>query len=146
MKKVILIIITCLLILGCDKVKTFYLDDEYYENDSLTEIDNDKLKDLEKNESSFIIFIYQPLCTTSYDFNEVLTDYVNTNEIGLYKITFGNIDDTNLAKHIKYFPTVAIYQKGKIITHLDPNKNEDIPYYESVEGFDDWLTQYVLLK
>ena len=47
MKKVILIIITCLLILGCDKVKTFYLDDEYYENDSLTEIDNDKLKDLE---------------------------------------------------------------------------------------------------
>ena len=86
------------------------------------------------------------MCTTSYNFNNVLTNFSKQHDIELYKITYANIKDSSLAKHIKYFPSVAIYQEGIVATYLDPNKEEDIQYYESVDGFKEWLTQYVLLK
>lgn len=52
----------------------------------------------------------------------------------------------NLNETLKYYPSVAIYQEGKIIAYLRADSNDDKSYYESVEGFREWFTKYISLN
>lgn len=155
MKKILLILIPSILLLVIViflilvrpfKEETFYLDDEYYGNNSLIEIDSNELKTLEESKKSFIVFIYQPFCSTPHSFSDNIVEFLDTYQISFHKILFSEIKDTSITNYIKYCPSVVIYHKGKIVAYLDPNSNKDIPYYESVEGFKKWFTKYVLLK
>ena len=39
-----------------------------------------------------------------------------------------------------------VFRKGKRIDFLEANKDEDLPFYESEEGFKKWFTKYINLK
>lgn len=155
MKKTLLILLTSLLLLSIvtflllkrsPKEQTFYLNDDYYGNSSLIELDSEKLKTLEEDKTSFAIFVYQPFCATSYDFNDNIIEFLDTYKISFYKILFSDIKDTNIADYVKYCPSAVIYHNGQIVAYLDANSGKDAPYYESVDGFKKWFTEYVLLK
>ena len=124
----------------------FYLEDKYYSDSKFIEIETNDLNKLINNKESFVLFIYQPACITSSNFEQILYDYLETNHISIYKIPFSDIKNTTLSKSVKYYPSFAIFNNGKLIDYLDANSDEDLEYYESKEGFEKWFTNYVLLK
>lgn len=154
MKKKIVIFIIVLslvvsIILASSKTlnkKAFSLDDEYYETKEVVEINNDKLEELISKKKNFVVFIYQPLCTTSGDFSKVLDDFLEEEQLSIYKLAFSNVENKELKKKVKYYPSVIIYKKGKIVAYLEANKNDDVKYYASKDGFKEWLSKYVILN
>lgn len=142
-----LIVIICLLLVGCDKNKnTFSLEEKYYTNDSFNELDIDTFNNLIDDKESFAIFIYQPLCSTSYEFNEVLTEFAKDYRISFYKMPFSVMKETELKDQIKYYPSLVIYHDGKIVDYLDANSGQDANYYKSVYEFKKWFSSYVSIK
>lgn len=150
MKKLIgfsLAMIFCFLLVGCNnKQDTFSLDKEYYQNNSFNELDKNTFDDLINNKKSFAIFIYQPLCSTSYEFNKILTEFANQYQISFYKMSFFDMKETELKEYIKYYPSLVIYYEGEIVDYLDANSDSDSEYYKSVDGFKKWFSNYVSIQ
>lgn len=142
----ILIVYTIVTLFINKKEKTFYLEDNYYKLNNITEIKIDELNKLIDKKESFAVFIYQPMCLTSSSFERVLKDFLDDKQISVYKISFSNIKDTDLGKIIRFYPSFIIYNKGKIIDFLEANKDEDVKFYTSKEYFEEWFTKYVKLK
>lgn len=148
-KKILLLplIFICLILVGCDKkIKQFYLDEEYYKNSEFIELDKNTLNNLIEDKKSFVIFIYQPLCAASVEFNKVLDEFLETNQITIYKMPYSEMKETELSKHIKYYPSFVIYHDGKFVSYLDASSDEDKKYYSTKEEFMNWFTKYILLK
>lgn len=141
----LLISITIFVLKNKPKLK-FYLEDKYYEKSGFVDIDNTKLNKLIDSKESFALFIYQPACVTSSDFEQVLYDFSQSNNIKIYKIAFSDIKSTSLSKYIKYYPSFAIFNKGSIVSYLDAESDDDLKYYKSKDEFEKWFTNYVLLK
>ena len=89
------------------------------------------------------MFIYQPLCTTSYNFNKVVTKFMNMYNVSFYKMSFANMKETNLKSKIKYYPSFAIFKDGELVDSLDANSEEDTNIYKSVDYFAKWFSSYV---
>ena len=85
-----------------NKNKTFFLEDKYYEINDIAEIKIDELNDLINRKESFAVFIYQPMCITSSDFENILYRFLEENNIGIYKIAFSEIKDTEIGNLIKW--------------------------------------------
>ncbi len=153
-KQNIVVIILGLLILTTYILITFvfkgeskiYLKEDYYNNASIIEIDNAKLKELENSKESFIVFIYQPLCASSNSFESIIKDFSEKEKITMYKIMFSTIEGTQMDSCLKYYPSVTIYEEGKVKKYLDSDKAEDLKYYETYSGFKSWINKYVYLK
>ena len=128
------------------RIKPFFLEDMYYEQSKVTEIDTNTFNNLIEKKKSFVIFVYQPMCITSSDFESVLNDFLNENTLSIYKIAFSDIKNTDAGKTVKYYPSFIIYEEGKIVDYLEANKDEDVEYYSSKDEFKKWLTKYVKLK
>lgn len=126
--------------------KTFYLENNHYGTNNMIEISIDELEQLSNKKESFAVFVYQPMCVTSSDFESVLNAFLEEEKITIYKIAFSSIKDTEIGKSIKYYPSFIIYKKGKIIDFLEADKDEDVNYYTSKEGFKNWFTKYIKLK
>lgn len=152
-KKVLLIILIVLIVLSFlvtiilkQNNKPFYLEDSYYGINNVTEINVDELNELINNKKSFAVFVYQPMCITSCDFEKVLDEFLEEEKISIYKIAFSDIKDTEIGKSVKFYPSFIIYNNGNMIDFLESNKDEDVNYYTSKEGFKKWFTKYVKLK
>ncbi len=142
----VLIITTVIILITNKKEKQFYLEDNYYGTNKITEVQMEELNQLIKNKESFVVFVYQPMCITSSDFESVLNDFLEEEQISIYKIAFSNIKDTVIGKRVRYYPSFIIYHKGKIVDFLEADKNEDVNYYTSKEEFGNWFTKYIKLR
>ncbi len=153
MNKKFLIIVPVLLVLSSVLViiknlpqKQFYLEDKYYGSSDFIEINADNLKQLIDDKESFALFVYQPGCITSANFQKNLEKFTQNNNIQFYKMPFSDIKNTTLNKKIEYYPSFAIFNKGTLIDYLDAGSDNDLKYYESQKEFKTWFTDYVLLK
>lgn len=149
MKKIFLIIIltigiTLLMIKGNEK--SFYLEKKYYCSSGIKEINIDTLENLINKKESFAVFIYEPMCITSANFEVILNDFLNDNNLNIYKLAFSSIKDTNIGKIIKYYPSFIIYHKGELVDYLEADKDEDLKYYTDKASFKQWFTKYIKLK
>ena len=143
MKKIFFLIILILVfVTGCKKY-TFILDEEYYNNNEIIEIDKSEFDKLIENKKSFAVFIYESTCVTSDEFSKVLDEFSNKNQISLYKMSFENMKDTELNNKIKFYPSLVIFNKGKLIDYLDAESDEDKEYYKNVDGLENWFFSYV---
>ena len=126
--------------------QTFYLEDSYYEKAGFKEINASELDRLIGNQESFAIFIYQPACVTSADFEEVLTEALDEKSLTVYKIAFSKLKDTKIGDQIEYYPSFAIFRKGKLVDFLKSDQDEDTAKYEDRTEFLNWLTSYIKIK
>lgn len=138
----LLIFFFCLLMFR-KKTSTFSLDEKYYGSNEIKEIEVSELSSLTENKESFGVFIYQPMCATSADFEQVLHDFQEKYAVSFYKIAFSKVKDD--LEFLEYYPSFIIYQDGKMVDFLEADKDDDVDYYLSVEGFEEWLTKYVEL-
>ena len=115
------------------------LSNHYYQNEQLIELDNEKLVELEQNKESFAVFLYTPACLTSLDFKQVVEEFLKTNNLSFYAVSKAETDNTILSQTVKYYPSVVIYDEGKITKYLQADSDEDLKYYKTAENLKDWF-------
>ena len=127
--------------LGDQKTK---LDVEYYHtNKGFMDLDVDEYKRLVDSQKSFVIFVDQLGCTTADRLRDYMKNYMEQNEIAVYKLMFEKMKDTALHDYVKYYPSVAIIEKGKVKTHLRADSDDDANVYNNYEDFERWMSERV---
>lgn len=122
------------------------LDAEYYGISDIQSIDSDVLNQLIQDKKSFGLFISQPSCQASEDFEQYLADFTETYNLKFYKINFSNLKDSNIIPELRFYPSFAIFYEGEVVDFLAADSDEDAAAYTSVDGFKDWFTKYVKLE
>lgn len=125
--------------------KSFYLDDIYYTNADLILMEQNELLQLEKDQASFVVVVEQPTCSTFVDFNDVINDFIEKHELTFYQTFSFSIEDTQIENKVDYFPSVVIYQEGKIVDYLDANSDEHTTNYKSLSDFENWISKTIYL-
>lgn len=145
--KTLLVFISIMILTACNsKKEKFFLEEQLYKEGKIEEITSDELEELIKEKKNFGLNIYQPMCSTSYEFSEILADFTEDKQVTFYKIQYSDIENTHLEKVIKHYPSFVIYENGKIVDYLDAEEDADIKTFKTYEGFNTWFTQYVKLK
>lgn len=147
----IIVIISIIIIVERNLIKKtddfmFYLEEKYYGTSVFNEITTNELNELIDNGESFAIFIHQPFCSTSYEFNKILTKYADENKVSFYKMSFDEMKKSSLYQNIKYYPSFAIYNNGKLIDYLEADSDEDLNRYKDLEEFKQWFNSYIQIK
>lgn len=143
---IVIIIISFIIILKPREQKQFYLENKYYKESKIEEIKTNELEELIKNKESFLVFVYQPMCITSSNLESILNELEKETTLYIYKIPFSSIKESNLGKHVKYYPSFVIYEKGELVDYLKSDKEKHKKYFKDLKEFKSWLTTYVKLK
>ncbi len=143
-KKLLVLIAMVLMLVGC-KPEKFYLDEEHYDSEGIVEIDNKELKKKEKNEDNFGIFVFLPGCSSCAEFKTVLNEFTEDEDMMVYSISILDVKGTQ-AEKLEFAPSFIVYKEGKAVDMLDPASNDDMPYFKSVDKFEEWLEEYVYLE
>ena len=144
MKKVLLVILSLLLLVGCGN-KKFYLEDEYYDEGVITEITLDELETLQKDKKSFMVFVYLPGCTSCAEFRSVLDGYIQEQRIEFFTIAITDLKDNVIKEHVQFAPSLVLFNEGKIVDALDATSDKDKPALTSRDGLNKWLEEYIYL-
>lgn len=141
MKKIIVLILVSILLVGCNgKIK---LEDKYYKRSEFIDADPSKVNDLIKSKESFVVFIYQPMCTMSSEFEELLDEYMDIRKISIYKMSFSDMKKTSLKDTVRFYPSFIIFKDGEVVDFLDADSDEDTSRYKLVKSFKEWFESYV---
>ena len=124
----------------------FEFDDNLYGRAELIEIDAAGYDELVAEKASFGLLVYQPLCTTSYDFTQIVTAFAEAEQVSFYQIPFSQLKETALAEVVKYYPSFVLVREGEVVDALDAESDEDTAIYKEQAAFYDWLTGYVTLR
>ena len=141
MKKIIVLILVSILLVGCNgKIK---LEDKYYKRSEFIDVDHSKVNDLIKSKESFVVFIYQPMCTMSSEFEELLDEYMDIRKISIYKMSFSDMKKTSLKDTVRFYPSFIIFKDGEVVDFLDADSDEDTKKYKEFDAFKEWFESYV---
>lgn len=141
---VLTLVVTCI---ACDKkIKPFDLKDEYYEKSEIIDLTLEELQKKQEDKDSFVLYVYLEGCSSCAEFKEVLKEFQETNNLTIYSCEIKEAIQTELKDKIKYAPSFVVYKDGKILSYLDAESDEDLPYYKTPEQFKEWLTKYINLK
>lgn len=147
MKKIILLVLVILSMTGCIKENNkFYLNDEYYNDGKLVDIDNKELTNMLKSNDSFILFTYNPYCNFKVSCESIVEEFSKSNNITIFKIPFEEFKNTKLYNTVKYAPSIVLINNGKIENYLDPNKDEDSIKYQDEKALKDYIEMYIDTK
>ena len=142
-KKLLLLIAIVLLLVGCKQDK-FYLKEDLYKKGEITEINSNTLKKLEKNKENFAVFVFLPGCSSGAAFNEVLTEFVEQEEITIYSLSIMDAEGTGV-EDVEYAPSLVLYNKGKVVDMLDSASDEDTKYFKEISSLKEWLEEKIYL-
>lgn len=147
MKKIIVVILSLLILTGCNKqIEKYYLSDEYYNEYNLIELDDVSFSELENSKDSFALLVYSTGCTACSSFESFVDSFLKDNNLTFYKMNYNVMKTTDINNKVKYAPSVVLFKDGKIVEYLDANCNDDTVCYESKENFAEWFNKYVYVE
>ena len=93
--------------------------------------------------SSFIVFVDQDGCTTADRLRGYMNDYINEKGVTAYRMMFEDMKETSLHDFVKYYPSVAIINKGEVKYYLRADSDEDAEMYNDYNVFKNWMDERV---
>ena len=96
----------------------------------------EKLQSLIENKETFGLLVTLEGCTTCAAFRPIVEEYENNSDLKIYEVSIPLVEEY---LGIKYTPTILIYKDGEMLDMLDPNSDEDIKYYDSLDGLSEWV-------
>lgn len=145
MKKILLLILPIIFITGCGKQEIITLEDKYYNNNTFITSTATEIDSYLENKESFILYTYNNYCTLKIPCESVFESFMANNNISILSIPFSELKNSKLSKKIKYAPTVIIVDKGKVITSLNAESDNDLPKYQDVDEFTNWIKEYIVI-
>ena len=115
------------------------LSPEYYAATAAIDIDKDQYNQLIKDEQSFVVMVDNPGCTTTARMREFLNDLPAEQQFVYYRIMWQDAKDTTLHQYIKYFPSIAIIDHGRMAYYLRADHDADSNYYNNAPDLYHWL-------
>ena len=123
------------------------LDAEYFCKDDCNgeylELSKEDYEKLIKDKRSFIVFIDQGGCKTADTLRSFMADFARSKGIKVYKMMFEDEKETSLHDTVKYYPSVVMVSKGKVVGYLRADSDEDAPMYNNYEDFEKWIRRYL---
>ena len=105
----------------------------------------DEFSNLINNDSTCLIYVYLPGCSTCASFKPIVEELIEANDIIVYQLNYKVIKDTDSIIHqtIKYTPSMFIFENGKMLSYLNPVGDVDKEKYESTENLSKWIKEYI---
>lgn len=142
MKKIIIIILTVILLTGCtNKTEKLYLSDEYYNNGSFITYTSEDLSSLK--DKTYLLYTYNNYCSLPVSCEEIFKSFMEKYKIDIVQIPYAEFKKTKFYSTVKYAPSILIMQNDKVISYLDPNKDEDLPKYQDKSKFENYLKEHI---
>lgn len=147
----IVIVGTTLFVVGVSGgfgVKKAVLDAEYTCEDdcefSYMEIGPEEYEKLIEDKKSFVVMVDQGGCTTADRLREeFVRKFAVDKRIKVYKMMFSDVKKSSMGDFVKYYPSVAVISKGKVIGWLRADSDEDADAYNKYEAFEEWIKKYL---
>ena len=123
-------------------------DDDKKESDVsiFKQIENvEQLNELENNKETFAVYVYLPGCASCATFYPVVKEFVEANQIDMYALILSDFSKStnSISSRVSYTPSMFIYKDGEVVAYLDPGSNDDLVYYETLEGLTTWFNKYI---
>lgn len=120
------------------------LDAEYYADGAeFMKLSAGEYEGLVESKKSFVVFVDQGGCTTADRLREYVTRYMTETGILVYRMMFEEIKETSLHEQVKYYPSVAIVSKGRVVAWLRADSDEDAKMYNDYDTFKAWMEKYI---
>ena len=82
-------------------------------------------------------------CTTADRLREYVTRYMTETGILVYRMMFAEVKESSLHEKVKYYPSVAVVSKGKIVAYLRADEDADADKYNDYDAFKAWIGKYL---
>ena len=120
------------------------LDAEYYADGAeYMELTVGEYEDLIEAKKSFVVMVDQSGCTTADRLREYMTRYMTETGILTYRMMFADVKEASLHEKVKYYPSVAVVSKGKVVAYLRADEDEDADKYNDYDAFKAWIGKYL---
>ena len=60
-----------------------------------------------------------------------------------YRMMFAEVKESSLHEQVKYYPSVAIVSRGKVMAYLRADSDEDVEIYNNYDAFKEWMGKYL---
>ena len=116
------------------------LDAEYYADGAeFMELTAGEYKRLIEAKKSFVVMVDQSGCTTADRLREYVTRYMTETGILVYRMMFAEVKESSLHEKVKYYPSVAVVSKGKVVAYLRADEDVDADKYNDYDAFKKWM-------
>lgn len=122
------------------------LEDKYYGEYHVEEIDHTRFNELEKSKENFVVYVTLVGCSSCEAFKPIADEFLKTNKLYVYHIEFKEMQQTSISNYVLYTPSMIIFQDGEKLAYLDAASDDDLPAYKTVQGLTDWFKTYIKLK
>lgn len=139
------VVVAVCVFLSFAKPVPFRLDESYYNDAAIETIPADNLQRLVNDRASFAVFVSQPSCRTSADFEKILQSFIAEHPVHFYEIAFSDLKNLPFAEDVRFYPSFLIFKDGKLVDFLEADSDDDASAYTSLDGFTTWFTKQVLL-
>ena len=119
------------------------------EDDTFIQIRSlDELNQLENEGKTFALYVYMPGCVSCASFAPIVKEFTKQNGIDMYAVELSVLAKTrnSVSDRVTYTPSMFIYKDGEVVAYLDPGSNDDLPYYETLDGLTEWFNKYIDIK
>ena len=122
-------------------------DDSKQDDPSIfLQIENvEQLKQMENDKQTFAVYVYLPGCASCASFYPIVKEFSQSNQIDMYALILSDFSktDNSISSRVTYTPSMFIYKDGEVVAYLDPGSNDDLVYYQSLEGLTTWFNRYI---
>lgn len=120
------------------------IDSEYYvDSPSFMEISGEEYGGLVNEKKSFLLFVDQNGCDVADRLRNYISDYAQEKGISVYRMMFQDLKNTSLYEKVKYYPSVVIFDRGRVKDFLEADNDEDAEMYSDYSAFVNWLKNRV---
>ena len=120
------------------------LDAEYYADGAeFMELTAGEYEGLIEAKKSFVVMVDQSGCIAADRLREYVTRYMTETGILVYKMMFAEVKESSLHEKVKYYPSVAVIDKGVVRAYLRADSDEDAEVYNNYNAFREWMEKYL---
>ena len=106
------------------------------------ELDSSSYDKLAAEKKSFVVFVDQDGCTTADRLRGFVREYAVSHGVKVYRMMFEEMKKTSLHDEVKYYPSVAVISRGKVVGYLRADADEDADAYNNYEAFEKWIEKF----
>ena len=107
------------------------------------DVDNPQnIKNMIINGENVFLYIYSSSCSACKEYESLINNFISFNEAVVYSIDARNFPSLGRDEFFSYMvtPTMCLYSKGKIVTKINPNLNNEA--FSSSEGMKKYFEQF----